>query len=314
MTVNLLAVPKSLSRCLVAVALVLGACQSAGGTAATVNGVNISVSEVQMMRLDADADATVIDKARFATDLTDAIINVAILEAAKTEFGIDPSAEEVAAKITELESQIQEAQGMSAVEFFAQQGLPPERLDVIARQQVIKEALDQEFLDEIVPASDADAELLLTADGIGRTTACVSHILVPTEEEASAALDRINAGQAFADVAREIGTDATAASGGELGCQSLGLYVPEFASAAYGAELNEVVGPVETQFGFHLLTVTSREEPSLADVRADIDLQRVNEQVTAWILESIQTAEITVESQYGTWVLDPTPQVQAPAG
>ena len=54
-----------------------------------------------------------------------------------------------------------------------------------------------------------------------------------------------------------------------------------------------------------------RSLPS-ADIRADIDSARVNEEVSAWILESIKSAEVTVESEYGTWVTDPTPQVQVP--
>ena len=117
---------------LVLFVLSLAACGgggSGGATVATVNGVDISVGEVQMMRLDADANAAVADKAQFATDLTDAIINLAIIEAAKTDFGIDPSDDEVTAKIADLEGQIEAAQGVSAEEFFNQQGLPLERLD-----------------------------------------------------------------------------------------------------------------------------------------------------------------------------------------
>ncbi len=300
---------------LVLFVLSLAACGgggSGGATVATVNGVDISVGEVQMMRLDADANAAVADKAQFATDLTDAIINLAIIEAAKTDFGIDPSDDEVTAKIADLEGQIEAAQGVSAEEFFNQQGLPLERLTVIARQQVIKDALDAEFLGSITPASDADAENLLTADGPSRTTACVSHILVPTEAEASAALERINGGEDFAAVATEVSTDGSGPNGGDLGCESLGLYVPEFAAAAYTAPIGEAVGPVQSEFGYHLILVASREEPSLADIRADIDSARVNEEVSAWILESIKSAEVTVESEYGTWVTDPTPQVQVP--
>jgi parvulin-like peptidyl-prolyl isomerase len=306
-------VRKSLLFSVVLTAFVVLACGAAGGaTAATVNGVNISVGEVQMMRLNADPEAAVIDKAQFAQDLTDAIINLAIIDAARDEFQIDPTEEQVTAKIAELEGQIQAAQGMTATEFFAQQGLPAERLTVIARQQVIKDALDEQFLSSITPATDADAELLLTTDRVARTTACVSHILVATEDEANVALDRINGGEDFAVVAQEVGTDGTAANGGELGCESLGLYVPEFADAAYGATVGEVTGPVESQFGFHLVLVSSREEPSLEEIKADIDLQRVNEEVGAWILESIKAADVTVEAEFGTWVTDPTPQVQAP--
>ncbi|CAN5154955.1 N/A [soil metagenome] len=296
-------------------AVFLGACGGGPGnsTAATVNGVGISVGEVQSMRLNADPAAAVVDRTQFANDLTDAIINLAILEAARTEFSIDPSEAEVTAKLTDLEGQIQAAQGVTAEEFFAQQGLPIDRLSVIARQQVIKEALDQQFLETIDPATDADAEALLQTDGASRTTACVSHILVATEEEANAALDRINGGEPFAEVATDVSTDGSAAAGGDLGCESLGLYVPEFASAAFGAELGEVTPPVQTDFGYHLILVTERTEPSLAEVRADIEIQRVNQEVSTWILASIEAAEVTVEPDFGTWVTDPQPQVQPPA-
>lgn len=307
---------KSLLGLLVLVVLALVACGESGvsgATAATVNGVDITVSEVQMMRLNADPEVAVVDKSVFATDLTDAIINLAIIEAAKTEFGIDPTDAEVTAKIADIEGEIQAAQGVSAAEFFAERGLPAERLNIIARQQVIKDALDTRFADDITPATDADAELLFQSDRLGRTTACVSHILVPTEEEASAALTRINAGEEFPAVAMEVSTDGSAASGGELGCESLGLYVPEFADAAFSATVGEVTGPVQSEFGYHLILVTSREEPSLEEIRADIDFQRINEQVSAWILESIKAAEVTVEADYGTWITDPAPQVQVPA-
>jgi parvulin-like peptidyl-prolyl isomerase len=292
----------------------LAACGGAGGaTAATVNGINISVSEVQMMRLDADADAAVVDKQAFAQDLTDAIINLAVVEAAKADFGIDPTEAEVSAKLTDLEGQIQEAQGMTAEEFFAQQGLPIERLTVIARQAVIKEALDERFAGEIEPATDADAEQLLETDRLARTTACVSHILVETEEEANAALERINGGEEFAAVAIDVSTDGSAPGGGELGCESVARYVPEFAEAASTAEIGEVVGPVQTQFGYHLILVSERTEPTLDDVRSDIDTGRINQEVSTWIIESIRSAEVSVEPEYGTWVTDPQPSVQPPA-
>ncbi|MGI8516649.1 MAG: peptidylprolyl isomerase [Acidimicrobiia bacterium] len=304
---------KSLLLLLVLGALTLVGCGGAGGpTAATVDGVNITVSDVQMMRLDADPDAAVVDKAQFAIDLTNAIFNVALIAAAKSEFGIDPTEAEVSAKLADIETEIQAAQGMSGEEFLATQGIGAEQLNVIARQQVIKDALDVEFLDRITSASDGEAEELLATQRIARTTACVSHLLVVTEEEATAALARIDGGEDFTTVAAEVGTDATAANGGELGCTSLGDYVPEFAEASLSAPIGEVAGPVETEFGFHLILVSSREEPALADIKSEIDLQRVNEEISAWIIETLTAAEVTVESEFGTWVTEPNPQVQAP--
>jgi parvulin-like peptidyl-prolyl isomerase len=282
----------------------------AGGTAATVNGVDISVSEVESMRI---SEAATIDKIAFAEDLTNAIINVAVVTAARDEFSIEPTTEEIAVKKEELASTLEAAQGISIEDFFETQGLPIERLDVIANQQVIREHLFVEFESEALPATDADARLLLSADPNGRVTACVRHILVPTEQEAIDARSRIDGGEAFADVAGEIGTDGTAASGGDLGCQPLGMYVAEFANAAATATIGAVTDPVESQFGWHLILVESREEPSLETLREEIDAGRVNQLVDAWLLDIVTDATVEVDVQYGVWVTEPNPMVQAPS-
>lgn len=278
--------------------------------AATVNGVDISVSEVEAMRISEEAT---VDKVAFAEDLTNAIINVSVVSAARDEFSIEPTTEEIAAKKDELASQLVAAQGISIEDFFATQGLPIERLDVIANQQAIRERLIEQFKAEAVPATDADAQLLLTADPNGRVTACVRHILVPTEQEAIDARGRIDGGEDFAAVATELGTDGTATSGGDLGCQPLGMYVAEFADAAVAAEIGAVTAPVQSQFGWHLILVESREEPSLEALREEIDAGRVNQLVDAWLLDIVTDASVEVDGQYGVWVTEPNPMVQAPS-
>jgi parvulin-like peptidyl-prolyl isomerase len=282
----------------------------AGATAATVNGVDISVSEVEAMRISEEAT---IDKVAFAQDLTNAIINVAVVTAARDEFSIEPTTEEISVKKDELATTLEEAQGISIEDFFETQGLPIERLDVIANQQVIREHLFEQFQGDAVPATDADARLLLSSDPTGRITACVRHILVPTEQEAIDARGRIDGGEAFGDVAAEIGTDGTAAAGGDLGCQPLGMYVAEFANAAAAATIGAVSDPVESQFGWHLILVESREEPSLESLREEIDAGRINQLVDAWLLSTVTDATVEVDVQYGVWVTEPNPMVQAPS-
>jgi parvulin-like peptidyl-prolyl isomerase len=302
-------VRKSLS--LIVITLALAACGgSAGGIAATVNGIDITVAEVQAMRV--TDDAATIDKAAFATDLTDAIIDRAVVNAAKDEFSIAPTQAELDAKVAELTTQIEAAQGVSVEEFFSSRSLPLDRLRGIANQQVVRDKLYDHFVAEAVPATDADANLLLTADPIGRINACVRHILVATEQEATNARERIEAGEEFAAVAGDVGTDGTAANGGDLGCEPLGLYVSEFATAAADAQVGVVSEPVESQFGWHLILVESREEPSLTEIKDEITLGRVNQLVDAWVINIIQVATVSVESQYGTWVTDPNPMVVAP--
>ena len=282
----------------------------AGATAATVNGVDISVSEVEAMRISEEAT---IDKVAFAEDLTNAIINLAVVTAARDEFSIEPTTEEISVKKDELATTLEEAQGISIEDFFETQGLPIERLDVIANQQVIREHLFEQFQGDAVPATDADARLLLSSDPTGRITACVRHILVPTEQEAIDARGRIDGGEAFGDVAAEIGTDGTAAAGGDLGCQPLGMYVAEFANAAAAATIGAVSDPVESQFGWHLILVESREEPSLESLREEIDAGRINQLVDAWLLSTVTDATVEVDVQYGVWVTEPNPMVQAPS-
>jgi parvulin-like peptidyl-prolyl isomerase len=291
--------------------VLLGACGAGGGgVAATVNGVDIPVSDVEAMRVSEEAT---INKVEFAADLTNAIINVAVVTAARDEFSIEPTNDEIAAKKDELVSQLEADQGISIEDFFATQGLPIERLDVIANQQVIRDRLFDEFQTDAVPATDEDARLLLSANPAGRTTACVRHILVPTEEEAAEVKSRIDGGEDFAAVAMEAGTDGSAASGGDLGCQPLSMYVSEFATAAEGAEIGVVSEPVQSQFGWHLILVESREEPSMEAIREEIDAGRVNELVNAWLLETISGATVEVDEQFGVWVTEPSPMVQAPS-
>jgi foldase protein PrsA len=282
----------------------------AGATAATVNGIDISVSEVESMRVSEEAT---IDKVAFAEDLTNAIINVAVVTAARDQFSIVPTTEEISAKKDELVTTLEQSQGISIEDFFATQGLPIERLDVIANQQVIRERLFEQFQGDAVPATDADARLLLSSDPNGRISGCVRHILVATEQEAIDARSRIEGGEEFADVAAEVGTDGTAASGGDLGCQPLGMYVAEFANAAAAATIGDVSEPVESQFGWHLILVESRDEPSLESLREEIDAGRVNQLVDAWLLGTVTDAVVEVDDQYGVWVTEPNPMVQAPS-
>jgi hypothetical protein len=102
---------------------------------------------------------------------------------------------------------------------------------------------------------------------------CASHILVADEDTANEVLDRIDDGDEFAELATEYSTDpGSAASGGGLPCSSLTTfasnYVFEFTSAVVEAEAGDVVGPVESQFGYHVIWVRPFDDLSDADIDA----------------------------------------------
>jgi peptidyl-prolyl cis-trans isomerase C len=88
--------------------------------------------------------------------------------------------------------------------------------------------------------------------------AAARHLLVDTEEQCLALKAEIEAGKDFADVAKTHSNCPSKAQGGDLGTFGPGQMVPEFDKVVFSAPLNEVQGPVKTQFGYHLLEVTSR--------------------------------------------------------
>ncbi len=182
-------------------------------------------------------------------------------------------------------------------------GLSPEEY---ARLFPAQDVLINRVVDQALEGIELTPEMLA-----GETTATLSHILVETEEEANAVLERIEGGEDFAAVATETSIDGSAAQGGSLGEDvPLSGFVPAFAEAAAAAPLNEPVGPVETEFGYHIILVTDRTEVDADNVT---DEQRRNALATseegqaaiAPLSQEFQTAltesDVVVSSRYGEW-------------
>jgi peptidyl-prolyl cis-trans isomerase C len=88
--------------------------------------------------------------------------------------------------------------------------------------------------------------------------ATARHILVDTETKCEELKKDIEGGQDFAEVAKKHSSCPSGRNGGDLGSFGPGQMVPEFDTVVFSADLNTVQGPVKTQFGYHLLEVTSR--------------------------------------------------------
>ncbi len=91
-------------------------------------------------------------------------------------------------------------------------------------------------------------------------TASARHILVDTEEQCNDLKEQIANGADFADIAKQYSRCPSGAQGGDLGEFSQGMMVPEFDKVVFNEAINTVHGPVQTQFGYHLLEITSRSE------------------------------------------------------
>lgn len=110
------------------------------------------------------------------------------------------------------------------------------------------------------------------------------HILIaasdPKQADAAKAkaedvLKQLRAGGNFAELAKKFSDDpGSKGNGGELGQVRRGQTVPEFEQAAFGAKKGEIVGPVKTQYGFHIIQVQDKTEAharTLEEVRPQIE-------------------------------------------
>jgi len=91
-------------------------------------------------------------------------------------------------------------------------------------------------------------------------TASARHLLVDSEELCNELKTKIEQGAKFEDIAKEYSSCPSKNSGGDLGSFGEGQMVPEFDKVVFNEALNVVHGPVKTQFGYHLLEITSRQD------------------------------------------------------
>ncbi|MCP9482566.1 peptidylprolyl isomerase [Shimia sp. CNT1-13L.2] len=164
--------------------------------------------------------------------------------------------------------------------------------------QRIKQALTNErrFLladaalnSEIAKGVDEDAikaayQETYVTNFVGPKQYDASHILVETEEEASAIREEILAGADFAEKAKEKSTGPSGPSGGALGWFGPGQMVAPFEEAVVQMEVGEVSQPVQTRFGWHLILLNDTrtdDAPAYEAVRdqlaSDIQTARIDE-------------------------------------
>ncbi|MFA5575684.1 MAG: peptidylprolyl isomerase [Tissierellaceae bacterium] len=116
-----------------------------------------------------------------------------------------------------------------------------------------------------------------------------SHILVDEEEEANAIYDKLSNGESFEDLAAEHSKDGSAHYGGDLGYFGRGQMVKEFEEASFSLDIGEISTPVKSEFGYHIIMVTGKNEAKEADMNEN------KEKIKELILEE------KIPYAYETW-------------
>lgn len=283
------------------------ACAGSGtAVAATVNGQEVTVGEIEAL---IDPSEATVSKEEFAQFLSLGIQMRIIASGILEEWGIQFTDEEIAAEADRIVAEATSVSGESREEFLSARGVTEQLLINVAHQSLLEQALRQELAPTVSQPSQEEVDAQIDASRLALTQVCVSHILVETEAEALEVLGRLEAGEAFGDLAAELSIDpGTAESEGSLGCASPGDYVAQFRDASLEAPIGEVHDvAVETDFGFHVMLVEDRTEPepellpSEEDIIESLINQAVGTQINMWFFEVVTEAEVHVEERFGTW-------------
>jgi len=163
----------------------------------------------------------------------------------------------------------------------------------VAIQAIVQTAVTDEALQAAYDARFKDA--------VPQTEFNAAHILVATQEEADKLKADLAAGADFAELAKANSTDTgSGAAGGDLGWFGLGMMVKPFEDAVVAAKVGEVAGPVQSDFGWHLILVKETRvaaNPPLDQIRDELATEIENAAIEAKLAELQGAATITREGE-----------------
>ena len=242
------------------------------------------------------------------------LVDIEIAKAYAQEHDITVSDQEVDQEIAKIKEQVGDqarssGQDMGDQEAY-EQALKQNNITEDQLREDIRENLPVQKVQERVAGnaepSDEEIQNFYEKNKEAQFTTpeqrCVRHILFNKDQEQKAeeVKQQLEDGGNFAKIAKEDSQDpGSAAKGGELGCLGKGETVPEFEEAAFGAEQGEIVGPVQTEFGYHIIQVTDikpKQTRSLQEVEAQIKSQlsteKQTEEFSKWVEEQKKERDV----------------------
>ena len=139
---------------------------------------------------------------------------------------------------------------------------------IMAKRDILSQIAMADLLKEI-KVSDEEAKEYFeghSKEFAAKASATAKHVLVDDEDKANKIKEEIESGaKTFEEAAKEYSSCPSAQKGGSLGTFGRGQMVKEFENAVFDGELNKVIGPVKTQFGYHLIWVDDKNEGEIPE-------------------------------------------------
>ena len=231
------------------------------------------------------------------------LVEIEIAKAYAEEQGITVSEQDVNQEVETLKDQVaQQAQGqdIGREEAFdqalQQAGITEEQLRQQIREQLPIQKVQERVAGGAGPSQEEVEQFYeqnKAAQFTTPETRCTRHILFNKDqkEKAEEVKKQLENGGDFAALAKKYSQDpGSAEQGGDLGCIGRGETVPNFEEAVFNAEQGEIVGPVETEFGYHVIEVTDIQEEATqplseveAQIRDQLTTEAQSEEFTAWL-------------------------------
>lgn len=288
-----------------ALALLLAACGKTpkSDVAASVNGVAITnerlalVEPVLRALLKAN-DQSCVPEGSTATDCSAFALTLIIQAEVVRQIGDDVAA--TASDVNAVMDQFAQGDDAALAKLLSDGGATMDGLRDLARTQVLMQN-GQRYFAEI---QDEDAIRQYYEENKSQfATINTAHILLKTEQEADDLLPQVTTDN-FGELAKRFSTDPSAKqNSGDLGSIEASGLVPEYSNAVLAAEEGQIIGPVQSEFGWHIIWVKGIEAPKFEDVKAQLEQQGPQVAFQSWITKQVAESDIEVNPRYGT--LDP---------
>lgn len=302
---------------LLSISLLLAACGSA--SVATLDGTAISETELG----DLHVDLSQLDEDGLASSILLLLLHDAFIARADRDFGIsldEATVESFYAGRTARWPTAEEVElGLAA------RNERPARIRLESELDTIRDEVSAHLVRSESPGFDLDKayhEYL-----IDNARVCVLQIQLESPDQYDETKARLDAGEAFADVALDISIDpfvgredGGVGTGGDIGCSAPAALPAGMDAAVLVAPIGEAYGPVTSDAGVHLLWVVERDAPPLDEVRPAVIEHAVTRQgpglFRVWAVEVLQTMDVEIADQYGVWGMlpetEPVPTVVPP--
>lgn len=238
-------------------------------------------------------------------NIVDYLVQAELIKQKATELKLSVTSKEIDERIDQIIKSVGGEKKYN--ELLKQQGVTEEALRSQLEVQMLQDKVRTE-VGKAVSVTEAEAKAYYEnpenkSQFEVAPTVTARHVLVKTKAEAEKVKALLKADSSDANwkkVAKEYSTDPGSKNqGGELGAFSKGRMVAEFEDAAFGAKIGEIVGPVKTQFGYHVIEVTDKTKGSntsfdeaKSGIMEQLKLQGQSAAWDNWLKEAEAAAEI----------------------